>query len=64
MLVPASAHARLDGGSFHHVPGDRGIRKREPWTIALSGLTNAQPVMNQFILDRQCNLSIFHEKLG
>ena len=40
-----------------------GIRKREPWTIALSGLTSAQPVMNQFFLDRQCHLSIFHEKL-
>jgi len=41
-----------------------GIRKREPWTIALSGLTSAQPVANQFFLDRQCHLSIFHEKLG
>src|SRR5262252_880670 len=25
MPVHASAHARLDGGSFHHVPGDRAI---------------------------------------
>ena len=41
-----------------------GIRKREPWTIALSALTSAPPVMNQFFLDRQCHLSIFHEKLG
>jgi len=41
-----------------------GIRKREPWTIALSGLTSTQPVANQFFLDRQCHLSIFHEKLG
>jgi len=41
-----------------------GIRKWEPWTIALSGLTSAPPVMNQFFLDRQCHLSIFHEKLG
>jgi hypothetical protein len=41
-----------------------GIRKREPWTIALSGLTSTQPVTNQFFLDRQCHLSIFHEKLG
>jgi hypothetical protein len=41
-----------------------GIRKREAWTIALSGLSSAQPVANQFFLDRQCHLSIFHEKLG
>ena len=41
-----------------------GIRKREPWTIALSGLTSTQPVANQFFLDRQCHLSVFHEKLG
>jgi len=29
-----------------------GIRKRQPWTTALSGLTSAQPVANQFFLDR------------
>ena len=40
-----------------------GIREQKPWTIALSGLTSAQPVMNQFFLDRQYHLSIFHEKL-
>jgi hypothetical protein len=41
-----------------------GIRKRGAWTVALSALVSAQPVANQFYLDRQGHLSIFHEKLG
>ena len=41
-----------------------GIRKRRPSTVALSALTSTQPTPNQFYLDRQAHLSIFHEKLG
>lgn len=41
-----------------------GISKDGPWMIALSGLRRPQAVNNQFYLDRQGSLSIFHEKLG
>ncbi len=41
-----------------------GIRKTGPWVVCLSGLIETQEVNNQFFLDRQSNLSVFHEKLG
>jgi hypothetical protein len=40
-----------------------GIRKTGPWTACLSGLIEP-PVANQFMLDRQGHLSIFHERCG
>lgn len=43
---------------------DAGIRKNKPWVVAYSGLMATQAVNNNFFLDRQGNLSIFHEKLG
>ena len=44
------------------VPG--GIRKTGPWVVCLSGLISTQAVTNQYFLDRQGSLSVFHEKLG
>lgn len=41
-----------------------GIHKTGPWVVALSGIVETQAVLNQYYLDRQSNLSIFHEKLG
>jgi len=41
-----------------------GIRKTGPWVVCLSGIVNTQAVNNQFYLDRQANLSVFHQKLG
>ncbi len=41
-----------------------GIRKSGPWVVALSGLMSSQAVNNQFYLDRQSCLSVFHERLG
>src|SRR5262249_14382901 len=40
-----------------------GIRKTGPWTVCMSGLIDV-PIDSQFTLDRQGNLSIFHEKIG
>jgi hypothetical protein len=40
-----------------------GIRKTGRWVVCLSGLIYP-PVSNQFMLDRQGHVSIFHEKLG
>lgn len=48
----------------HHLTVPAGIRKSGPWTVALSGLISTQAVDSQFYLDRQGNLSVFHERLG
>ena len=41
-----------------------GIRKTGAWVVCLSGIIDTQAVTNQFFLDRQGHLSVFHEKLG
>src|SRR5215831_7626855 len=41
-----------------------GIRKTGPWQVGLSGIINTQAINNQYYLDRQCILSVFHQKLG
>ena len=41
-----------------------GIRKTGPWVVCLSGLIETQAVNNQYYLDRQGNLSIFHRQTG
>jgi hypothetical protein len=43
---------------------DAGIRKNRPWVVAYSALMGTQAINNPYFLDRQGNLSIFHEKLG
>ncbi len=48
----------------HHLAVPAGMRKSGPWTVALSGLISTQAVDSQFYLDRQGNLSVFHERLG
>lgn len=40
------------------------IRKSGPWWIGLSALLATQAVRNQFYLDRQGHLSLYHEKTG
>ncbi len=41
-----------------------GIRKTGPWQVALSGILSTQAVNNQYYLDRQGNVSVFHQKTG
>ena len=48
----------------HQMTVPAGIRKTGPWVVCLSGLISTQAVNNQYYLDRQGNLSIFHRKLG
>ena len=48
----------------HQMSVPAGIRKEGPWMVCLSGLISTQAVNNQFYLDRQGNLSIYHQKLG
>lgn len=41
-----------------------GIRKTGPWVITYSGIIVPPVSLNNFFLDRQGNLSIYHEKTG
>ncbi len=45
-----------------HIPA--AIRKAGPWVVCLSGLISTQAINNQYYLDRQGNLSVFHTKTG
>ncbi len=47
----------------HQMRVPAGIRKSGPWVICLSGIIDTSP-SSQFYLDRQANVSVFHEKLG
>ena len=49
--------------SAHQLPVPAGIRRTAPWTVCLSGL-HEPPTSSQFTLDRQGNLSIYHDRLG
>jgi hypothetical protein len=40
------------------------IRKTGPWVVCLSGLISTQAINNQYYLDRQGHLSVFHTKTG
>jgi hypothetical protein len=50
--------------SVHQMTLPAGIRKTGPWTVCLSGLIATQALHNQFYLDRQANVSVFHERAG
>lgn len=62
-------------GATQPIPQDRaqysyrlsipaGIRKTGPWVICLSGIVDTPATNNQYYLDRQSSLSVFHQKLG
>ena len=48
----------------HQMSVPAGVRKTGPWQVCLSGLMSTQAPNNQFYLDRQGSISIFHQKLG
>ena len=50
--------------SAHQMAVTAGIRKTGSWVVCLSGLIDTQAIINNFFLDRQGNLSIFHEGPG
>ncbi len=41
-----------------------GVRKTGPWTVALSGIVDTPIPKSQWFLDRQANVSLFHEAAG
>jgi hypothetical protein len=44
------------------IPG--GMRKSGLWQVCLSGIIDTPPIDNQFVLDRQAEVSVFHRDLG
>ncbi|MEP7270360.1 MAG: hypothetical protein ABI882_02595, partial [Acidobacteriota bacterium] len=48
----------------HQMGAPAGIRKTGPWQVCLSGLMSTQAINSQFYLDRQGNISVFHQRLG
>ena len=48
----------------HQMSIPAGIRKTGPWVVCLSGLMAPEDALNNFFLDRQGNLSIFHKDHG
>jgi hypothetical protein len=48
----------------HQMEVPAGIRKTGPWVVCLSGIISTQAVTNQYYLDRQANLSVFHKRVG
>src|SRR5438876_5852483 len=53
-----------DQPRYHHqVSVPAGIRKSSPWVTCLSGVIST-PTTSRWYLDRQGNLSVFHERLG
>ncbi|MBI5281191.1 MAG: hypothetical protein HY858_05860 [Candidatus Solibacter usitatus] len=47
----------------HQMRVPAGIRKTGPWVICLSGIV-APPTENQFYLERQSAISVFHQRTG
>jgi hypothetical protein len=48
----------------HQMSIPAGIRKTGPWTVCLSGLIDTPAINSRFYLDRQGNVSVFHQKAG
>lgn len=48
----------------HRLTAEAGARKTGPWVTALSGIIDTPLPRSQWFLDRQVNLSLFHEKAG
>ncbi len=48
----------------HRLSAEAGVRKTGKWVTALSGIIDTPLPRSQWFLDRQVNLSLFHEKAG
>lgn len=48
----------------HRLQAPGGVRKRGPWMTALCGIVDTPLPRSQWFLDRQANVSLFHENAG
>ncbi len=49
---------------LYRIAAPAGVRKTGPWVIALSGIVDTPIPKSQWFLDRQANVSVFHEVAG
>lgn len=61
---PSAPIPQDQDGYMYRMTIPAGIRKTGPWVVSLSGIVETQAINNQFYVDRQSNLSVFHNKLG
>jgi len=61
---PASTPPQEQERYSHRLKIPAGIRKTGPWVVCLSGIIDTPAPGNRYYLDRQGNMTIFHEKLG
>lgn len=61
---PLAAIPQDEAHGYHQLHIPAGMRKAGPWMIALSGIIDTPVPLNQFFLDRQGNVSVFHKELG
>lgn len=48
----------------HRLQGPAGIRKQDAWVVGLCGIIDTELPLSQWFLDRQANVSLFHERAG
>jgi len=48
----------------HRLQGPAGIRKNGAWVVGMCGLVDTPLPLSQWFLDRQANVSLFHERVG
>ncbi len=51
-------------GYARRLQGPAGIRKVGPWVTSLSGIIATRPLTARWFLDRQSNVSVFHDRAG
>ncbi len=61
---PSEAPPQQQASYAYRMSVPAGVRKTGPWQVALSGMIDTQARTNQFFLDRQGHVSIFHQKAG
>lgn len=48
----------------HRLQGPAGVRKNGPWVTGLCGIIDTPLPLSQWFLDRQANVSLFHQRAG
>ncbi|WP_263409036.1 hypothetical protein [Terriglobus tenax] len=61
---PSTAPPPLQASYRHQLKNESGVVKDGPWVIGMSGIMDTPLPRSQWFLDRQSNLSLFHEKTG
>lgn len=61
---PAAVPPPQQQAYAHRLTAEAGVRKRGPWVTGLCGIMDTPLPRSQWFLERQANLSLFHERVG